>query len=76
MTCTGCRSEEHFYEDCKNPNKVQYRKKKLRMITEMKEDSQKSHLHSFYVQDEIEPDVADEADNELPGSSDNHRIIA
>ena len=46
------------------------------MIAEMKEDSQKSHLHSFYVLDEIKQGVANEADNEASDSSDDRRLIA
>ena len=76
MTCTGCGSEENFCKDYKNPNKEQYCTNKLRMIIEMKKYSQKFHLHSFYVQDEIELDIANEADNETPDSSDDHRFIA
>lgn len=50
MKCTGCGSDEHFYRDCKNPNREEYRRKKLKEIAKMKEDKQKIHLRSYFTQ--------------------------
>ena len=78
MTCTGCGSEEHFYKECNNPNKEQYRAKKLKMIAEMKRDKQKPHLRSFFmqIQGELQSDDDEDAKNDDANSTANHRLIA
>ncbi len=63
MSCTGCGSDSRFYKKCNNPNKEEFREKKLKEIAETKGKTQKSQLRSYFLQmDEISSDAKTEAD--------------
>lgn len=84
MTCTGCGSKYHFYKECTNPNKQEYRTKRLEEIGRMKNSNQKRELHSYFTQLQEEDsdstsdpeDVQDIKDEKDSSSDDDFRKIA
>ena len=50
MECTGCGSRDHLYRECRNPNKVEFRKNKLEHIDSMRRADRKKYIRSYYTQ--------------------------
>ena len=50
MECTGCGSRDHLYRECRNPNKVEFRKNKLEQIDSMRRGDRKKYIRSYYTQ--------------------------
>ncbi len=85
MTCTGCRSDNHFYKKCNNQNKEAFRAKRLKEIAEAKGKTQRSKLRSYFLQmDEASSDdktgndkndFADDADENDDDGSDEYRMM-
>ncbi len=50
MRYAGYSSQEHLYNDCKNPKKVNCGEKLLKEIRKMNVRKQKSYLRSWYIQ--------------------------
>ncbi len=70
MTSTGRGSENDFYKDGTNLNKVKFPENRLREIAEMKRKPQKSHLISYFLQMD-EASTYEKTENNDKDSSDN-----
>lgn len=50
MTFKRCGLKDHFYKDCVDVNKKEYREKRLEQIARMKNSKQKHELRLYYTQ--------------------------
>ena len=66
MECTGCGSKDHLYKECRNPNKAEYREKKLEQINSMRRKDRKSYIRSYCMQfsDEDEESNGEDKDTD------------
>lgn len=49
MTCTGRGSDTHFFKDCTNPAKKQFREKRLQEIADSKDELEQAKYASALV---------------------------